>query len=860
MAEIASTGNSLGNTLTGAANLAQLFLPQQTNTTQGGTQTQQTTGGSTSSQTSTTSNSGGTNTTTVQNNVSPEAVNALVKSILEGTSGLASVASGAKNAGLYNSSTNTLLSNDLLARAAAEAAKLNSSQTTTQTIAPTTSTTSQGGSSSTNQSTTGTTNQTGSNIKQAQIKPTTALGGLAALQLIPQSVKDTITKALGIKPVASAASAGLSSSQLAQAVQPKPDDIGVGGIGVPSTAGINISAAEDVGQNIPGITASPSDFGVSGINQFSGDAGQSVAGIGQYIGGNDVADVGSNIGESLIDSGTATSSVDALGIGGEDVAGSVADALGGLASSFGDSFSGLLDSFGSAFDGFDFSYADGGLVSEQSKLDQIRAHFDRKLQEAYEKNKKGNLSPPGYADGGKVDIFSRTRDKREQDAGLASNERTQLQQGTTTRAVEPRHSVGSLVQNIPLLINAILGNVNDAAIERGSGKADGGMVKGYANGGSVRSDVDVYDLDPRSLVSFANTGLRRGNLTSAKSGKSESNDQFIDQFIRQQLRTPGSVAGSGSGDGKNGASDLIVDNNVGVKGALARGNVAGANSTAGLEVRDGSSTGAGTGMASGETGQGNTVGGIGNAIGVGNTVGQGLASTVAGLAGVSVPGMSGLSNAANNNAAVNAALSGIAGLALGPVAGAVVAGIMGLANSAGSNASNGAASQGIGNVGPAGPNSPNGQGLSGMAPNSAPPGEAVAPGTPTAPDMDVATLDALMGVINDAPPPSRGDPALSQGETGESDGNGGMTGAESAPGEAGNSAGTGEGGGATADSVSAKDGGKIRGPGTGTSDSIPIRVSDGEFIIPADVVEAMGVPFFEKLITKHHTPVNESMR
>lgn len=55
-------------------------------------------------------------------------------------------------------------------------------------------------------------------------------------------------------------------------------------------------------------------------------------------------------------------------------------------------------------------------------------------------------------------------------------------------------------------------------------------------------------------------------------------------------------------------------------------------------------------------------------------------------------------------------------------------------------------------------------------------------------------------------------------------------------------------------------GGMIDGPGTGTSDSIPavingqepIRVSDGEFIIPADVVKAKGEEFFNKLIEKYH--------
>lgn len=67
-----------------------------------------------------------------------------------------------------------------------------------------------------------------------------------------------------------------------------------------------------------------------------------------------------------------------------------------------------------------------------------------------------------------------------------------------------------------------------------------------------------------------------------------------------------------------------------------------------------------------------------------------------------------------------------------------------------------------------------------------------------------------------------------------------------------------------------KHGGKVRGPGTGTSDSVPalvdgrkpVRLSSGEFVIPADVVRKKGQEFFEKLLQKYHRPVaqqDESM-
>lgn len=60
------------------------------------------------------------------------------------------------------------------------------------------------------------------------------------------------------------------------------------------------------------------------------------------------------------------------------------------------------------------------------------------------------------------------------------------------------------------------------------------------------------------------------------------------------------------------------------------------------------------------------------------------------------------------------------------------------------------------------------------------------------------------------------------------------------------------------------DGGQITGPGTGTSDSIPavntdtgqpLAVSNGEFKIPPEVVQALGKDFFDELIAQYHTPI-----
>ncbi len=56
-----------------------------------------------------------------------------------------------------------------------------------------------------------------------------------------------------------------------------------------------------------------------------------------------------------------------------------------------------------------------------------------------------------------------------------------------------------------------------------------------------------------------------------------------------------------------------------------------------------------------------------------------------------------------------------------------------------------------------------------------------------------------------------------------------------------------------------KDGPVNQGPsdGTGIDDQVPAMLSRGEFVIPADVVEALGTQHFQKLLDKYHTPAVE---
>lgn len=51
-----------------------------------------------------------------------------------------------------------------------------------------------------------------------------------------------------------------------------------------------------------------------------------------------------------------------------------------------------------------------------------------------------------------------------------------------------------------------------------------------------------------------------------------------------------------------------------------------------------------------------------------------------------------------------------------------------------------------------------------------------------------------------------------------------------------------------------REGGMVRGPGGATSDSIPARLSDGEFVLPADTVRKVGVKSLRALVRRTHEP------
>ena len=56
------------------------------------------------------------------------------------------------------------------------------------------------------------------------------------------------------------------------------------------------------------------------------------------------------------------------------------------------------------------------------------------------------------------------------------------------------------------------------------------------------------------------------------------------------------------------------------------------------------------------------------------------------------------------------------------------------------------------------------------------------------------------------------------------------------------------------------DGGQVDGPGGPVDDKVPAMLSDGEYVIPADVVKAKGIEFFDKLKSKYHVPAQHQRR
>lgn len=160
-----SNNNSSGTTNGTVSNTTDITGAQTTGGLQktGGYAKSNTSQNSSTSSYSTTYNSGSTNTS--QLNISQAGVNYMVNNLLSGNQGLQSVMEPQHQAGLYNSSVNTQLTNDFVSRIVGNVAA--ATGVTVQNIGPSSSTTSGGSSTSSNQNTFNTNQSTVSNSQNS---------------------------------------------------------------------------------------------------------------------------------------------------------------------------------------------------------------------------------------------------------------------------------------------------------------------------------------------------------------------------------------------------------------------------------------------------------------------------------------------------------------------------------------------------------------------------------------------------------------------------------------------------------------------------------------------------------------------
>ena len=320
--------------------------------------------------------SGGTD--TEQTILSPEAVDALVTQILEDTTrgaGLSSVAAGQRSAGMYNSTVNQQLSNDLMARAAAEVAKAGAPKVTRR--APTSTTTM-----------VQTPGMLGSSAMPL-LGAATLLGSKGGKEAIGKGV-DAISSLFGGGGGGSLVDPTVSAMQ--GVAQSFPVDLGTS---IFEGAGSGAGSASfdlvrdqmgDFADDFIGDVFGSADFGLSSVAPFVGSINQLAQGnygsaVGSAVGGFFGGPVGSFIGGAL---GKPVQGV--LDIGSDLVQG-----VGGIIEGIGD----FVDS---AFDGiFGGCYITTAVCGNSGKPDNcheltvlrdfrdsyMRIHFPAQLQEYY---------------------------------------------------------------------------------------------------------------------------------------------------------------------------------------------------------------------------------------------------------------------------------------------------------------------------------------------------------------------------------------------------------------------------------------------------------------------------------------------
>lgn len=818
---------SSGVDLKGIASLADLFTGKNTsvNTNTNGT-TNGTTNGSTNTGSNTTGNTNGTastqnaggvrttGTTTTADSVTPEAVQAVVNSILQGSSGIAAIASGQARAGLYNSSTNQLLVDNLVAQAAAEGAKLNKSTTVTQdtTAADNRTTTStqnqnnnqnQNTNQSTQQATTQATNtaQTANTVVQPQIKPTTAIGavgGLTALgQLSQTSAGQALLKKLGLSSLISK---------------------GAGTVGKAAPGGVNDNgAASDTANGNPPATGSPVNPNAS-VNATGASTATAASPFPTAGAAPSSNVVGNNSGPLAIQDAVDSSS-------------------GGSSS---DLISSLIGS------------NNGDLTTDQSGLP----------------NGLGDLVPSDVTDGsgfnfGNTDtaVSSLNADGSSTDVGSASNTDNGASSDIGNLGSGDVSSIGGLDGSLD--VNSDGGAFGDLASNAGSTVGDFFDAFDFAVGGLVTPQGN-HNLMKQKMVANAqakqpqqpqsrqmNTGARthyatggpvnvglRVNAPAVSPGLSATTNDPVVNSISQFQGGNTDIANAISTQVQPAAPSAPVAPVASSNSALAprsliptkipSGNplLGNSGSSAGKKHLDGTPAESGTGVDAGESS-------VGSGLAEGETgpvsaaEGIGLAASVAGLAtGVPI-------------GAVTNALGLSTSVPLSPIS-ALVAIVNAIANSD-TNLNPDTVDENVDNAFDVSTVTDATTAQSPSDNDSSATDSGVSPPSDNGFASDAANGNAA-GNSDDGTGPSGDSGASSDAGNGNSSSSDGSAG-DGGAGDGGSSAG-GDGGGAGGDFAK---GGKIQGPGTSTSDSIKAHLSVGEYVMNAAAVKAVGVDFLDKI-------------
>lgn len=493
-------------------------------------------GSSTDTGATTTKNSGAitnTGSTTTSSSMDPDAMAAMLKTILESTSGLASTAMGEHTAGLYNSSTNQMLVNDLLTRSAAQVAQNAKTSTTTQNTAATDTR----GSVSSNTGTKTT-------VQNPAVKPGTAAKAatvVGALSLVPKSLRDSITTKIG---------------SLGKGVLGGSDTSGVTTTDNTPDAGSGVDSATDTTDvGAPSQSADVTPVTTGGDTDYTPDAGSGVD-IGNDA--SSAADTISSAGDAG-DVGSFSDYATGIGDGGEIVS----DA-GDAASSVGD------------VDWGSFFAADGGLV-DPNRPDGPRPvsnlNFAQRniVAQTVARSMQPRSTAAGYADGGAADnIFTRRTASIDAQTDAAVN-------GTATpQATAPQQPASAPA---PAVYQSKPHPIMDALFKTIRSFSGGGLA--YDDGGKV--DLTNLGLLINPSAAKAPTGLSVLNsptdTTADTSGVTGPTDQGTGFSNTSNLAPVGKTASAGPQTSTNNLATAITPKTATAVKSPQQGNTAAGDSS-----------------------------------------------------------------------------------------------------------------------------------------------------------------------------------------------------------------------------------------------------------------------------------------